>query len=416
MTDTNPAFLRLRELEPRQTFRSFFLLTQARTLANRNGGSYMALTLQDETATVPGRIWEPDRTWDASISAPAIVMVEGRADTYREELQIIVDSIALYEPSTEEYACLLKTSKWAPDVLMAQLREHVQQGVRGPVLRRLLLAVLDHPEVSARLPIAQAATHNHHAYRSGLVEHTLSMMRLGSTMAAHYERYYPGLINEDLLIAGTLLHDLGKIWELEGELATRYSTVGNLVGHIPMGAAFIASMAAEQGDVPQELVWELQHLVLSHHGEYEYGAPKLPATPEAQLLHYIDNVDARMNMFNGLLAEPGFVFNNRLPGRPLLHAGEMRRTWANAEPVSAESVEQLPPSGREPVAGVWDTLSGAGPGMPRSVRTSSSPSGDEAGAAPRGRGAKKAETAASASAEAAVSSSLSLFGGLEEDR
>lgn len=411
MTQNTPHFPRLRELEPRQNFRSFFLLTQARTLANRNGGTYMALTLQDETGTVPARIWDPDRTWSTDIEAPSIVMVEGRADTYRDELQVIVESVTPYEPTAEEYGCLIKTSRWAPEVLMGQLRAHIEQGVRSAVLRRLLLAVLDHPEVASKFPTAQAATHNHHAYRSGLVEHTLSMMRLGSVMAAHYERYYPGLLNEDLLIAGTLLHDLGKIWELEGELATRYSTVGNLVGHIPMGAAFIANVAAAQGDVPETLLWELQHLVLSHHGEYEYGAPKLPATPEAQLLHYIDNVDARMNMFSGLLAEPGFVFNNRLPGRPLLHGGEMRQAWVGEQSATPASEEAVRPSGRREDASLWDALRESGPGL---VAVAPPGETEDSASSRRPRGAKKAETAAPASADAAVSS-LSLFSGLDED-
>jgi 3'-5' exoribonuclease len=424
MPETPPSSVRISQLQARQSFASFFLLTTARTLPNRQGGNYMALQLQDYTGQVAGRIWEPERVWSADLSPPSIVWVEGRADTYREEMQVVIERISAYEPSDDERALLMKTSRWSPATLMQRLREHVELGVRSPVMRRLLLAVLDHPEVALRFPTSAAATHNHHAYRAGLVEHTLSMMRLGSMLVEHYERYYPGLLNGDLIIAGTLLHDLGKIWELEGELATRYSTVGNLVGHIPMGSSFIAEVAAQIGDIPRELVWELQHLVLSHHGELEYGAAKLPSTAEAQLLHYIDNIDARMNMFAGLLLEPGFIQNNRLAGRPLLHAGELRRTW-----VDEPGADALAPSGAARAVDGPPPQAPWGPGLPDHAILSplTAPVGPAAAVAAtepaptdgvneRPAPAKRArrpepEPAAPASAEAPASS-LSLFDGL----
>jgi 3'-5' exoribonuclease len=197
------------------------------------------------------------------------------------------------------------------------------------VLRRLLLHVIEHPEVAPRLSTAPAAVANHHAYRSGLAEHTLSMMRLATLIGSHYADYYPGRIEPDLLVAGVLLHDLGKVWELEGDLATRYSTVGNLVGHIPMGAAFIARAAAELGDVPDALVHELQHLVLSHHGELAYGSPQTPKTLEAQLLHYIDQLDSKANLFvNAAGTTPGWSPFQRNLGRPVLQPSELRTSWA----------------------------------------------------------------------------------------
>jgi 3'-5' exoribonuclease len=219
-------------------------------------------------------------------------------------------------------------SVWEPGVLVNELRLHIELAVRAPVLRRLLLAVLEHPEVRDRLPVSPAAAGNHHAYRAGLVEHTLSMMRLASLIGQHYTQYYPGVIEPDLLVAGVLLHDLGKVWELEGDLVTTYSTPGNLVGHIPMGAAFIERVAREQGGIPIELVWELQHLILSHHGQYEYGSPKLPATIEAQILHFIDTMDARTNTFVGELGQEGWSFSNRIPGKVVLNPAALRRTWA----------------------------------------------------------------------------------------
>jgi hypothetical protein len=139
-------------------------------------------------------------------------------------------------------------------------------------------------------------------------------------------------VDGDLLIAGALLHDLGKVWELSGELATEYTTVGKLVGHIPMGATFVAELARELGDIPDELVWELQHLVLSHHGELAFGSPKRPKTLEAQLLHFVDNIDAKTNTILHEARKPGWTGFLRNFERPLLNPLELRRSWTEPPP------------------------------------------------------------------------------------
>jgi 3'-5' exoribonuclease len=195
-------------------------------------------------------------------------------------------------------------------------------------MRTFLFAVLDEPTVVERFFAWPAASGNHHAFRSGLAEHTLSMMRLASVAADHYAAYHPGLLNKDLLIAGVLLHDLGKIWELSAGLVTDYTTVGRLVGHIPMGATFVEKMARTIDGFPEDLIWELQHLVLSHHGLLEYGAAKLPTTPEAQLLHYVDNIDAKLFSFSQVQSANGWSFNTRSLGRPLFVPPDSTRTWA----------------------------------------------------------------------------------------
>ena len=321
--------LRIAELEANTTVTSFFALASLREARTRTGSSFYNLLLQDRTGTASGKVWSPAEVWRDDVAVPGVVKVRARVETYRDEIQLNIESIEPYRPSAEEYEALMPCSRWTPELLLHEVRLHVQTAVRSDVLRRLLLAVMDHPEVVPRLSTTPAATGNHHAYRAGLIEHTLSMMRIASLLAGHYANYYPGMVDGDLLIAGVLLHDLGKVWEIEGELVTTYSTVGNLVGHIPMGAAFIERVAREIGGVPRELVWELQHLILSHHGQYEYGSPKLPVTPEAQILHYIDNLDAKTNTFWANMPEEGWAHTHRVPAKMVLNASSLRRGWAD---------------------------------------------------------------------------------------
>ncbi|MFT4703054.1 MAG: 3'-5' exoribonuclease [Bradymonadia bacterium] len=318
---------RIEQLQPGQALDSFFAIAEMREGTTRSGNTFLTLTVQDKTGRVTGRIWDPGETCPDGLTVPGVYRVIGKIESYRDELQLNIDSMAPYRPTHEEYDSLVLSSRWSPETLTREIREHVNTHVRSATLKRLLMAVLEHPDVAARLGTSAAAKANHHAYRGGLAEHTLSGMRLGTTIAHHYATYYPGLVDADLLIAGFMLHDLGKVWELEGDLATEYSTFGRLVGHIPAGAAFIASIAKELGDVPDELVWELQHIILSHHGELEFGSPKRPKTLEAQLLHYVDQIDAKTNTFFGLLAQPGWTNYQRMFGRPLLEPSEMRSTW-----------------------------------------------------------------------------------------
>lgn len=334
--------IRIAELVPQQTVESFFVVTQVREGTTRTGSRYVTLSLQDRTGTIAARIWSPD-TAGPLPTPPAICRVRGRTESYRDELQLNIDAVELYAPLAEEFDCLVPASRWTPEQLGLELRHHIETHVRAPVLRRLLLGVLDDPGVGPRFLVSPAASANHHAYRCGLAEHTLSMMRLASLIAQHYAAYYPGVVDGDLLVAGVLLHDMGKVWELQGDLAADYSTVGRLVGHIPLGAAYIAERARLQGDVPDALVWELQHLILAHHGEYEFGSPKRPKTVEAQLLHYIDNLDARTNIFVTEAKEAGWTGFHRALGRPILNPAELRAGWTSP-PAGAISDEG--PGGR----------------------------------------------------------------------
>ncbi len=359
---------RLSDLSSGAAVSSFFVVARAQTAQTRAGADYLVLTLRDATGTMAARVWDPADVCPQGIEAPGVYAIRGRVDSYRDELQVIVDGVRAHEPTHDEMGELVPTSRWQPAVLVDAIRAHIEAAVRAPILRRFLLAVLDHPDVVERLPGAAAASRNHHAYRSGLAEHTLSGMRLATTIADHYARYYPGLVDGDLLVAGFLLHDLGKIWELEGDLDTDYTTEGRLVGHIPMGATFVRTLAAELGDVPQELVLELQHLILAHHGELAYGSPKEPQTIEAQLLHYIDQIDAKTNTFHAALGAPGWTDWVRSMRRTLLEPSELRASWTEPPPGAiGDDGPGTPAAGRS--VGESDRPSRRG----RSSRASSSP-------------------------------------------
>lgn len=320
--------LRIAQLENGGILDSFFVLTACKAAESKTGSTYYTLSLRDISGTVTAKIWTPSQVCPGGQPAPGVYWLKGKVESYRDEPQLVVNSMAPYEPTPGEYDQLVAASRWTADLLRTELRTHIETQVVSDLMRRFLLTVLDEPAVNERFFVWPAASGNHHAFRSGLAEHTLSMMRLASVAADHYAAYHPGLLNKDLLIAGVLLHDLGKIWELSAGLVTEYTTVGRLVGHIPMGANFVEKMARTIDGFPEDLIWELQHLVLSHHGELEYGAAKLPTTPEAQLLHYVDNIDAKLFSFAQVQSANGWSFNTRSLGKPLFVPPENTRTWA----------------------------------------------------------------------------------------
>ncbi len=320
--------VRIAELSDGQTIESFFLIAGVREAATRSGSLYLTVDLRDRTGNVAGRIWDPAAVCPSGITEFGPYLVSGRVDSYRGTLQLVISGLSKLDPTDQQLAEMVKTSQWSPKALVGEIRDHVRDHVRSRSVHRLLLAVIDHPEVTDRLPISPAAVTNHHAFVGGLVEHTLSMLRLATIVADHYSAYYPGMIDRDILIAGVICHDLGKIWELSQDLAPSYTDDGQLLGHIPMAANFVAQVAEEIGEIPPELVREVQHMILSHHGRLEYGSPVVPRTIEAMLLHFIDQMDSKTNQIVSNLGEPGWSDWVRGMDRKFLNPAEHRRSWA----------------------------------------------------------------------------------------
>jgi len=277
--------------------KTVLLVLDKRAQTTRSGKPYLSLMLGDRTGSMQARVWDDAERYGALFEAGDFVFVDALPETFNGQLQLKVNHLERVSSQAVDTRDFQAASKFDPDEMADGLKQLIASEVKSPEVRRFIEAVLDDSEIKAGLERAPAAKGNHHAYLAGLLEHTLSMTRLAVAIGRHYEAYYEGLLDTDLLIAGTVLHDIGKIWELSSDLKIDYTTEGRLVGHIVMGTELITRVLAQLDIRDAELGLRLKHLVLSHHGKQEYGAVVEPMTPEAQVLHFIDQIDSRMNMF-----------------------------------------------------------------------------------------------------------------------
>ena len=273
---------------------AFFAAVSKQMRTGRDGGRYFALTLADRTGQVDGRMWEID---DAGDFDPGdVVKVRGEVCRFNERLQIKVEKIR--RAMTDEYELVDFVPQSQRDIgeMWAELQGWVAS-VRDPDLKALLEAFLNDEEIARTLREAPAAKGLHHAWIGGLLEHILSLMEMCELAARHYPE-----VNRDLLLTGVVLHDIGKLRELRWGTSFDYTMEGQLLGHITIGIGMIEQKIAGIPNFPAAKRLLVEHLVLSHHGEYEYGSPKLPMTAEAVLLHYMDNLDAKMQTVRSELA------------------------------------------------------------------------------------------------------------------
>jgi 3'-5' exoribonuclease len=258
----------------------------------KNGKHFLKGVIRDATGEVPIRQWTFDEAQLAEISRTGFVWLGGQAQEYNGQLQVIVDSISAVEVELEDLARLLPSSKHDIPAMEDELRR-ILGSLAHPGMRALAECYLANEPLMARLRQAPAAVSVHHAWIGGLLEHTLQLMRIAEVTLP----LYPGL-NRDLVLMGLFLHDLGKTTELTWEKGFNYTAEGNLLGHTVKGAIMLSAMAAraarESGQrIPPEALLVLQHIVVSHHGSLEFGATKIPSTPEAIFVSNLDNLDAK---------------------------------------------------------------------------------------------------------------------------
>ena len=285
------------EIQVGDIFVSSFLVSSFARKTSRDGVDYLALVLRDRSGWVEARVWQYVEPLATRCAQDDFVAIRGEADLFNGKISITIHDLERLDDADVNLEDFFEHSRWPAESMFRQLTSLVETEISSPQVRALLNAVFADAALMSRLLEAPAAMRNHHAYRGGLLEHCLSMSRLAISVGQHYAAYYPGMVQKDLVIAGCILHDIAKCRELDFRRSTRYSTEGKLIGHIPMGSEWISAYAKKaEIPIPDDLVLELKHLVLAHHGTHEFGSPVLPQTAEAHLLHFIDMIDSRANI------------------------------------------------------------------------------------------------------------------------
>jgi 3'-5' exoribonuclease len=269
----------------------YYVCTQKEIRPGRNG-DFLSLTLQDSTGRVSAKVWDDVDRLKGEFEAGEFVKVKARASLYKERMQLTIENIRRVHPEQDrkdgfrEEDCVISSVR-SPDEMWAELLGRIAS-VSDPHIKALLEKIVCANE--ARLRVWPAAQTLHHAYRAGFLEHVLQMATVAELVGKAYGA------NADVLTAGVLLHDIGKLQELDYDLSTSYSRDGRLLGHIVLGSMLVREAAVSIDGFPPELLSEIQHLILSHHGCLEYGSPVLPMTVEALILSFIDDMDAKINM------------------------------------------------------------------------------------------------------------------------
>jgi 3'-5' exoribonuclease len=291
----------IRAMSPDLEGWGFFLCTYKDVRQGRTGEPFISLSLQDKTGLIRGTVLTDASRLRDEFDSGEFVKVQGRTNLHNGSMQLLVERIRRINPDQDAAQgfraedCVLSAPR-PVDEMWSELQELIQH-VRDPHIRELLQRITT--QHADRLRVWPAALRVHHAYRSGFLEHILSVARSALVLGTAYGA------NQDLLTAGALLHDIGKLEELEYDQATTYSREGNLVGHVTLGAIIVRNVIVSIRDFPEILRTQIEHLVVSHHGHKEFGAPVEPMTLEAMILSAVDDLDAKINQVKQAVAEVG---------------------------------------------------------------------------------------------------------------
>ncbi len=285
----------VKELEPNRVITTSFLVHSKEIRQKKSGEFYLSLLLADRTGELDAKMWDNVAEVIDSFDRDDFVKVKGLIQVFHNRPQLTIHKVRRMDDSEIEFGDYFPSSRRDPDEMWNELRGVVAK-VGNPHLRGLLDAMLNDPDVAIRYRRAPAAKTIHHAYLGGLIEHVLSLCTLANAIGPHYRH-----VDYDLLLTGVVLHDIGKIYELNYERGFSYSTEGQLIGHINIAMRMVADKLRALPGFPPLLRSLVEHMILSHHGQLEYGSPKVPLFPEALLLHYLDDMDSKMECMRALI-------------------------------------------------------------------------------------------------------------------
>jgi 3'-5' exoribonuclease len=287
----------INQLVDGEALEDVFLLTDKQLRANRNAALYLLVELRDKTGAIQSRMWNVTEESTGHVKPGDYVRVRGKVQTYLGGLQMIITHITPLPVESVNVDDFVRSSGIDGEKLRRRLTE-ILEGLANADARALMAAFLADDALMAMFCKVPAGTKAHHAYRGGLLEHVVNMLEA----ALRIVDLYPS-VDRDTLCCGIFLHDLGKTRELAEEAGAPYTDEGQLIGHITIAVEMLnEKLAAAEAilgrPVSRELILRLKHMIVSHHGQYEFGSPKLPMTPEAVALHHLDNLDAKIHEFN----------------------------------------------------------------------------------------------------------------------
>jgi len=290
-----------------------YLCKSRQSMKSKSGKAYLSLKLADKTGTVDAKVWEMTNDIQ-SFEENDFIKIDGVVTSFQNELQLKITKIRRSQEGEYQPMDYIPHTEQDISSLYKQLTD-VIESISNPHIRELLEVLLVRDEyISEAVKTHSAAKANHHSYMGGLLEHILSVVGICEFLVPRYKS-----VNRDVLIAGAILHDIAKVYELSSFPTNDYTDDGQLLGHIVIGAELITKAADRVPGFPPKLASLLKHCVLAHHGEYEYGSPKLPQTMEAFMLYVADNADAKIKMFEEALqtgnAQNAWAGYSRIFGR-----------------------------------------------------------------------------------------------------
>lgn len=292
----------IQDLKAKDDVQTVFLIKYMAIMEGKDGKSYLNVILLDNSGELEARKWHGAERVVQNLQVGDYANIKGKVNQFQGRLQLIIEEMHKSDSESLNPDDFTPKSSEAPDKMMNELLAIVND-LEEVYIRDLILAILHEPEINRRLKIWQAGKSVHHAYRSGLLEHILSCTNLAVTLSKHYQ------VNASYVVAGTILHDMCKIYELTEGPVVDYTEEGKLIGHLVKGLELVDHFSLKIKNFPHNQKMHLKHILLSHHGEYEYGSPKIPHTSEAYLVHLIDMMDSKMNAMAQVKANDNNVGN-----------------------------------------------------------------------------------------------------------
>ncbi|MBZ5524058.1 MAG: HD domain-containing protein [Acidobacteriia bacterium] len=325
-----------------QVVTSSFVVASKQAKPKKSGELYLALTLADRTGQIEAKMWDNVNEHISIFGQDDFVKVRGLINKFNGKFQLTVHKLRSMEESEVEPADYLPRTTKDIDQMWRSVGEYVES-FRNPHLKELLRAFMADPQIERAYKAAPAAKTLHHAFVGGLLDHVLSLFNLCDLAC----RNYPETIDRDLLLTGAFLHDIGKVHELSFSRSFSYTTSGQLLGHMIIELEMLHQKLAQFPAFPAEYKILIEHLIISHHGKYEFGSPKMPMFPEALMLHYLDDLDSKMESMRAhFQREPESEWTSYNPSleRPLLNTRRfLEKLRSEAASNGAEQQVETPP-------------------------------------------------------------------------